>query len=232
MVKLLEEDRENFLVRIADLHALDEVGFPDADLAKRKLNREHVATLKLSDENTWPPILITSTDQGYVVIDGYHREEAAKGKGRDEIRATCRTYASEKDVIEACFEANMKHGLNLAPENRSNYAYWLHKTYPEMTQKEIAQRAHIRQSTVSIAIARREGTQEPTEEAQEEAIRKTCQRLTNDATKLLEEINKLPEQNRRAAIINNIDVAEDRANLLKMAEMLEAILRPAARRRR
>src|SRR5689334_510011 len=100
MVKLLEENREDFTVKIADLHALDEVGFPDADLAKRRLNREHVATLKLSDETTWPPILITLTDQGYVVIDGYHRIEAAKGKKLEEIRATCRTYASEKDVIE------------------------------------------------------------------------------------------------------------------------------------
>jgi ParB-like chromosome segregation protein Spo0J len=234
MVKLLEEDRENIVVKLSDLHKLEDVGIPDADLARRGIDREHVQSLAQSDQTSWPPILITSTDAGYVVIDGYHRWEAITQKKLDEIRATCKTFKSEKDVIEACFQANLKHGLPLSQANRSNYAYWLHKSYPKLTQKEIAERAQIKQSTVSKAIARRE-TPKMTplpENEQREHIRKTCERLTHDAVRLFQDIEKMPEAEQRAAIAQTLQSVEERETLLKVVHLLEDVLQPARRRAR
>lgn len=234
MVKLLEDDRENIVVKLSELHKLEELGLSDADLAHRDIDRGHVQSLIQSDQAQWPSILITSTEVGYGVIDGLHRWEATKGKKQDEIRADCKTFKSEKDVIEACFEANLRHGLPLSQASKSNYAYWLHKTYPKMTQKEIAERAQIKQSTVSKAIARRESpkmTPQPDEE-QREHIRKTCERLTHDAVQLFDYIGTLPENEQRAAIAQTLQTVEDRTTLLKIAHLLEEVLEPKRRARR
>jgi len=47
-------------------------------------------------------------------------------KQLDEIRATCKTFETEQDVIWACFDANLRHGLPLDETSQSNYARWLH----------------------------------------------------------------------------------------------------------
>jgi hypothetical protein len=234
MVKLLEKDEVDFMVRVDELHKLEDVGIADAELARRDIDRGHVQSLVQSDEQQWPSILITLTDAGYVVIDGYHRWEATGQKKLDQIKATCKTYKSEKDVIEACFEANLRHGLPLSQTNKSNYAYWLHKTYPKMTQAEIATRAQIKQSTVSKAIARRESpkiTPMPENERQEH-IRKTCERLTHDAVRLFEDIGSLPETEQRATIAQTLQSVEDRETLLKVVHLLEEVLQPVRRRGR
>lgn len=126
MIQLLQEDREDFVVKMSDLCTLEDAGIEDAHLARRPIDREHVISLLLSDARTWPPILVTKTDQGYVIIDGYHRVEAMAVKQLDEIRATCKTFKTEQDVIWACFDANLQHGLPLDERSKSNYARWLH----------------------------------------------------------------------------------------------------------
>jgi ParB-like chromosome segregation protein Spo0J len=236
MVKLLREDREEFSVPLADLHDLKETNIPDVNLARRELDREHIDTLVLSSDPTeWPPILISKTDIGYVVIDGYHRLEAARLKGMTEIRATSKTYKNEQELIEAVFQANLKHGLKSSPENRSNYAYWLHITYPKMEQQEIAARAGIKQATVSKAIARREAKEEAKAEGksqEREAIVRTVRDLTRDATKLMKSMSDLPESEQRAALIESLGSIQDREALLKIARLLEDILEPKKRARR
>jgi ParB-like chromosome segregation protein Spo0J len=240
MVKLLAEDRAEFTIRLADLHSLEEAKFPHADLAHRDLDQQHLETQVLSgDPKTWPPILLVKTELlGYVIVDGYHRKEAARIKGMDEIRATSKTFPSESAVVEAFFTENAHHGLKLNQQNRSNYAYWLHLTYPEMEQQEIARRAGIKQSTVSKAISRREaakttgkgaaarGAHEKDE--QHELIRRACERLTHDAVKLYQDIETLDEREQRAAIAESLQRVEDREALLKIATILERVLKPRA----
>ena len=126
MVRLLQEDREDFVVKISDLRTLEDVDIEDADLARRPTDRDHVISLLLSDIRRWPPILVTKTDQGYVIIDGYHRVAATTAIQWDEIRVTCKTFKTEQDMIRACFEANLRHGLPLNETSKSNYARWLH----------------------------------------------------------------------------------------------------------
>lgn len=64
MVQLLQEDREDFVVKMSDLCALEDAGIEDAHLARRPIDREHVISLLLSDARKWPPILVTKTDLG------------------------------------------------------------------------------------------------------------------------------------------------------------------------
>jgi len=125
MVQFLQEDREDFVAKISDLRTMEDVGIEDAHLARRSTDPNHIISLLLGDARRWPPILVTKTDQGYVIIDGYHRVAATTVIQLDEIRVSCKTFKTEQDVIRACFEANLRHGLPLNETSISNYARWL-----------------------------------------------------------------------------------------------------------
>jgi ParB-like chromosome segregation protein Spo0J len=256
MVKPLEEDREDVIIKIDELISLEDAGIADADLAHRELDQEHLETLILSNPRTWPAILITKTDRGYVIIDGYHRREAAIDKKLDEIKATSQTYTSEQEIVEATFRANLTHGLKASAESRSNYAYWLHKTFPKMLQKDIAEKCGIKQSSVSIAIARREAVagaaaklgllgattgqvqaeakkqkegeigQKASAEEQHAHALRTCRNLTRDALRLFQDIDTLDRKEQREIVIEALTGIGDREKLLRVAQLLEEILQP------
>src|SRR6266516_1373727 len=156
MVVLLPDEQDELLVPLQDLHSLHDAHFPGAALAQRPLREAQVVSLTMTDPATWPKILVTRTEEyGLIVIDGYHRREAGLRQQLAEIRATLRAFANENAVIEAAFEANLHHGIPASATTRSDYAYWLFCTYPDLPQKEIAQRVGVKPSTVNIAIKRR-----------------------------------------------------------------------------
>jgi transcriptional regulator with XRE-family HTH domain/uncharacterized ParB-like nuclease family protein len=156
-MQLLPEERERITLSLASLTALKQVSVT-GQFATRDLNEQHVEALVLSNEQEWAPILVTCTaEHGYLYYDGQHRIEAARRKGRSTIVADCHAFASENALIEATFQANLRHGLQATQEYRSDYAYWLYVTFgKQMTQEQIAARAGITQSVVSKAIKRRE----------------------------------------------------------------------------
>jgi len=226
MVTLLPEVNPEISLKLSDLHALEAVDIPNAKLARREIDPDHIYQLVLSDPDEWPPIMVTATDQGYVVSDGYHRWEAAKRKGMKEIRAEVKPFDNEHALIEATFRANMKHGLKSSVENRSNYARWLNLTFPELTQQQIAERCQLRQATVSKALARaKNGEQKPEEgapapEQRRKEVIRTCKHLTQDATHLLDSIKPLPEAEQRAAITEAFSI-RDRELLRQILRLLE-----------
>lgn len=97
---------------------------------------------------------MTRYTAGYLIIDGYHRWEVAKRRQSRALKAICRAYHNENEVIEAAFRANLSHGLKASTKTRGDYAYWLHITSPEMPQNEIARQVGIMQGAVSKALAR------------------------------------------------------------------------------
>jgi hypothetical protein len=237
----LKEDKEEVTVKIDDLIQLRESGIEHAELVQRELKPPHVDSLKESDENDWPPILITKTSIGYVIADGYHRIAAMRLKKKAEIRATIKTFKGANEMEEEAFRANLTHGLRADLQSRSNYAWWLHLVYPSMEQIEIARRAGISQPTVSNAIKRMEAKVKreaakkkptpgaalvPQEDPQRAKIREECQKLARDALKLLEDISELPERERRAAIADSLQNVQDREVLFRVSTMLEEILKP------
>jgi Winged helix-turn-helix DNA-binding len=165
VITLLPDEQDELLIPLKDLHSLQDAHIPGADLAQRPLREAQVVSLAMADPATWPKILLTRTKEvGLVVIDGYHRREAGTRRQLAEIRATIRAFANENAVIEAAFEANLHHGIPASATTRSDYAYWLFCTYPDLPQKEIAQRVGIKPSTVNIAIKRRVREHEESEE--------------------------------------------------------------------
>ena len=188
MVKLLKEAFDDHVIPLSKLITMQDAGIEDADLA-RELNPKKVDEFRMSDEQEWPAIQVTASDKGYIVVDGRHRWKANELDSREGIKATCKPYNSEADIIEAAFEFNIRHGLGLNLKNRSNYAYILHKHHPDMTQEAIAKRCHLSQAAVSKAIHRRkkqaaEAAGQPPEE--HGTIRETLHTLDRDAKKFLE----------------------------------------------
>ena len=236
MVKLLAEQRMDFRLPLDDLKSLTEVGITGGKLAQRSLNQEHVETLVLSDPLEWPPLLVTKTNAGYVILDGYHRKAAAIAKKLTDVKVNCKSFKAQNDVIEATFQANLKHGLKSSAATRSDYAWWLHTTYPHMEQKEIAERVGITQPSVSIAISRREhweqaaqdGAAEPTGgDARQEQLLKTCRSLTRDAVKMFDQLgDDIDERELVRAIHDSIKKEEDREKLARIVRLLQESLKP------
>jgi predicted transcriptional regulator len=232
MVELLKEDRQSLTLKLEDLASLQDAGLDGAALVVRPLNKEHLETLILSDPKDWPPIIVTKTDIGHVIIDGYHRREAARAKGLASLKATSRTYKSDAEVVEATFRANLTHGLKASAENRSSYAYWLHLTYPDMEQKEIAQRCGITQPAVSIAITRREeqarkeaarAEGEPVEVNVDEAyspVFRTFKLFERTTAKLFKSLGHIDDQELVTRIRATIDTDEDREHLEHLGRLL------------
>jgi hypothetical protein len=158
-VELLEEDRE-FAVNIADLHDIEETGFSHVELARqgRQIDWSHVDDLINSDISKWDPILITKTSIGYVLLGGYHRREAAKKRKRPqvtELRAICKTFTAERDVINAVFEDNARTGLKPGAQTKSDHAYFLWVAFPGITHKDIGLKVGLSRSGVSHAVERK-----------------------------------------------------------------------------
>lgn len=248
MVKLLKcqehTEEEEFMVPLDQLHTMKEAGISRADLATRDLNDLQVQGFMMSNPHKWPPITVTWTDLGHVLVGGAHREKAAENKGMTEIRAICKAFTSEIDLIRAAYGDNRKNGLPVSAENRSDYARWLHEQFPKMSQDDIAEEAGITQPTVSAALKRKPkkskqpetpapGPQliqpepEPSaEEKMRESARKDWQTVTRDMRKLMEDTKDLDEPVRRATMMEALGNIQDRDNLLALANLIREVLAP------
>lgn len=64
------------MVALNTLESLQNTSFNMPEHATRPLDYTHVAMLTGTDSNLWPPIKVVETDDGLVVVDGYHRWQA------------------------------------------------------------------------------------------------------------------------------------------------------------
>ena len=141
------------------LQDLRQVGFQYGGEAMRDLNKEHIEHLVASNLQGIPPIEVVHTNNGYAILDGYHRVEAAEILGYTSLPARIRSYEDEDAVIDTAFRANFKHGLPASHKDRAAYVLWLNETY-EISQTEIAKRAGLSQSRVSRILKRAEEKQD------------------------------------------------------------------------
>ncbi len=225
-VQLLPDKEDRIVLTPYDLISLKDAGIRGGAFAMRELNAKNLVSLSLSDPKKWPPILVTLCTAGYIVIDGYHRWEVAKEQNFDLV-AICIPFSNENDIIEAAFRANLKHGLQASSENRSDYAYWLHVTYPDMEQAEIALRVGVTQSTVSKAIARREedvrrarqGEEEMDEQAQKARLKKSGRAFTRAALRFLKETGDM-EDSELVQVIQQVVKSKDKERLARIGRLL------------
>ena len=190
MIQLLQCDEDHIHLSLEELLTLKDAQIPGGSLAMRPLDQEHVQQLVQSDQATWPDILVTRADQGYIIIDGHHRREAAHIKQAERINATCKSYSDLRAVVDAAFRSNLTHGLKASLVTRGDYAYWLHVSFPAFPQEMIAERVGLTQGAVSKAISRRvralqqrEGQDEDLDpRVQRKMALRSFQRFTKEAT--------------------------------------------------
>lgn len=187
-----------------------------------------LTSLIMSDPQSWPPILVARTDLGYILLDGYHRQEAAHQKGMRALTATVQAFPSENDLVEVAFRANLAHGLRASLRTRSDYAYWLHITYPGLPQKEIAVRAQIKPSTVSIAIARKERQQQQMawqkevlkQQAQEAHLSQALRTYTRSSLRLFEDISQTDETTVKWLIKEVVKTDGEKTKLYRVVHLI------------
>jgi hypothetical protein len=241
MVKLLSEAKATLSIPLNDTIGLDQIEVEHAALARRDRDEDNIQSLFLSNPKEWPNILVTKTDRGYLVIDGYHRIEVARMKKLATLKGTVKAFDNFNEVIKAAFLANMNHGLRLSFTNRSEFAWWLHQAYPQMEQIEIARMARIDQSTVSRAWSRRliqdetgirlaEPVHEKTSAAAEDRqthLQRSWRGLTRNAEKLFAEIAEMDDAEAIGALTQVIGEA-NLEQLSRIVHLLEEGMKTTA----
>lgn len=123
----------------------------DAGLQPRVngLDRDNVERLEASDPAEWPALVVAPLEDGrYVIIDGYHRHEAARRLQLDALPCTVAADAGYPEAVAA----NLRHGLPLSVEDRKTYARWLHGQEPALSYRELGKRCGLSDKTVKAAL--------------------------------------------------------------------------------
>jgi ParB-like chromosome segregation protein Spo0J len=218
-------EEKHLVLSLQDLISLKDAQIAAGAFAMRPVDQTHVQQLVESDSESWPEIEVTLTTRGYIVIDGYHRWEAGKIKSLEYMKAICRPYASEQEVIQAAFEANLKHGLKASVQVRGDYAYWLHLSFPDLDQVAIAQKVGMTQGGVSKAIKKREelaSQEQPGEIDEQERLRivwQSCKHLAKGAIRFLDQVKDLNDEE-LLQIFQEIVKKEEKAKLVRVARLL------------
>ncbi len=171
-LQFLQISKADVVLEIDDLQTLRDYVKNLPVTVMRPINADHLESLVHSDPESWPPIAVTLTNVGYICYDGLHRIQASKVLKLATIRAKSTSFKNMNELIEATFRANLQHGLRASQTTRSEYCYWLSITYPSLTQRQIATRVGVAQSTVSRAIEQRQKEQQ---ESSKDDVKSTWQ---------------------------------------------------------
>lgn len=151
MVSILQEGQGTHTIALKALKNLKEVGIKNGHSPLRDIDKKHVKVLAEAQVDVIPAIECVNTSNGYGIIDGRHRVQAAIERGSEDILAHVQFYASEEDVLEAAFRANLTHGKPASALDRDLYIEWLYCSR-NLTQEDIAKRVGVSMRTVARAI--------------------------------------------------------------------------------
>jgi DNA-binding CsgD family transcriptional regulator len=129
------------------------------------LSEPHVRLLAESDPGTWPPLLISPDGDGFVIIDGFHRREAAQRLGLAALPCVVVPGAGYPEAVAA----NLRHGLPLSLTDRKEAARWYAEQEPDLSYREIGRRVSLSDKTVKQAV---ESTSAASPQTQPDKIRK------------------------------------------------------------
>jgi hypothetical protein len=101
----------------------------------------------------WPPITVAYIDGSPVLVDGFHRHEAAVRLGCETITARGFYPEAGTDLFATAFGLNAKHGRALTLRDRKTYAALLLQRHPELTDREIGRRTGLHHETVGALRA-------------------------------------------------------------------------------
>jgi hypothetical protein len=118
------------------------------------LSEEHVKALMEAPED-WPPIILASLEGSPVLVDGFHRHEAASRLGHESIAVQVFYPQQGTDLFATAFALNAKHGRPLSLRDRKTYAAHLLQRHSELTDREIGRRTGLHHETVGALRAAR-----------------------------------------------------------------------------
>lgn len=123
---------------------------PDEQFQPRDagLAESHVRLLMESDPAMWLPLTVAPDGDGFVIIDGFHRREAAQRLGLASLSCVVVPGAGYEDAVAA----NIRHGLPLSIADRKEAARWWAEQEPELSLREIGRRTGLSDKTVKRAI--------------------------------------------------------------------------------
>lgn len=230
------------IVNLASLISLDDAGFEDGILCYRGIDQETIEHLVNSSPDEWPAIEVVNCNVNgkplKAVINGYHRWEAAKLKKATTIMAQAGNYASEAEVIEAAFRANMRNGRGASTGERSQYALWLFWQDPsdKPNLSAIARKVGLNQSTVSRYISKEMKRLNAEEEAEKSGS--SVLEIT-ETERLLKAIRRYMEQEtaffagqhgersvkkRAASLLNHLNTMKDKGKQRTAVQDLQTLV--------
>jgi len=121
----------------------------DKDLQPRRdgIVEHHIKALIETPEK-WPPVIVAPHEDGFVLVDGFHRYYAAAQLGAESLCATIIDRPADDDLFRIAFEANVAHGLPLSLEDRKAYATELASRQSNLSDREIGRRTGLHHQTV------------------------------------------------------------------------------------
>jgi hypothetical protein len=202
-------------VPMSSLVPLDSSSIPDARLAMRTVNRTHVENLMTVPQSDLPPIEVQKSNEGLLVIDGYHRWAAIAQKVRQDFEETGESeenivealknhmilvhynnYTSALDILKAAFSANLAHGLPANTNSRSRYALFLMKVAEAngetLSLRKAAEMAHV--SHVAVIHYR---DRDKKVEKMSDGFNNEESTETDDATKLIKSSDMIAKHMRK-----------------------------------
>ena len=133
------------------------------------LDEKHVESLMCDSPDTYEPIQVATLDNGasYVLVDGYHRVEAATRMKATSLRAVLVRYElTEADkaspnkppyaLLLAAYDANVKHGRPLSVQERKDYAYIMYLLNPGLSWVQLAKIVKVSDKTVKAYVKSQE----------------------------------------------------------------------------
>ena len=129
----------------------DLVSFKDAI---RPLNKAHVEHIIANNLEGFPPIDVTPHNQQFLILNGYHRFEAARKLKLTSIEANVHSFANNRDMLDFVYASNLTNGLAFSRKDKEKYIVFLSGYYPELSQEQIADKVKLDRSTVSKTLKR------------------------------------------------------------------------------
>jgi len=120
----------------------------------RPLDKRHVEHIVASKLEGFPPIDVSAHDQKFLILNGYHRVEAARKLKLLSIEANVHTFSNELDRFDFVYSSNLANGLSLSRKDKEKYIVFLSTNYPHLSQHQIADKVKVDHSTVSKTLIR------------------------------------------------------------------------------
>ncbi len=119
------------------------------------IDPNHVRALEETPEG-WPPLKVVRQEGQYLLIDGFHRLDAARNLTLETIQVEVVDAPADGDLHALAFALNAEHGRPLSLVDRRAFAERLLRHQPYLADREIARRCGLAANTVGAIRGRLE----------------------------------------------------------------------------